>query len=158
MTRDVMGEAPRQTPRANYIPLDRGLPDADENDEKGNRAVRGATSGVLLGFSSGGCGRLTIHLLLRSENAAPVFVLGDGHAALYTDTNPLTRLRLSGKQLRQKGHQGSPLSFDGRTGLSVGTTSWILRRKREGGSGGKEVAYGSGFQVQRAGFGSGFQV
>ena len=44
------------------------------------------------------------HFLLRPENTAPLFVLGDRHPALNADSYPRAGLRLARKQLIEKAH------------------------------------------------------
>jgi hypothetical protein len=51
--------------------------------------------------------RACVHFPLRSQDAAPVFMLGDGHAALHADTDPLGRLAIPGKQLLEDRHERS---------------------------------------------------
>jgi hypothetical protein len=48
--------------------------------------------------------RASLHLTLGSQDAAPVFMFGDWHAALYADSDPLGRLGVSGKQLLEDRH------------------------------------------------------
>src|SRR6187200_2358594 len=63
---------------------------------------------------------LAIELLLRPEDAAPVFMIGDRHATLDADSNPLTRLGFPGEELFEQGHYEPPTTFDGSTPQSVG--------------------------------------
>jgi hypothetical protein len=51
--------------------------------------------------------RACVHLALGSQDTAPIFMLGDGHAALHADTDPLRRLAISGKQLLEDRHERS---------------------------------------------------
>ena len=52
-------------------------------------------------------GRFLGHFLLRPEDAAPILVLCDRHAALDTDANALGGLSLAGEQLLQNAHVSS---------------------------------------------------
>jgi len=59
----------------------------------------GARESGLLG---GGWRTARIHFALGSEDAAPVLVLRDGHAAFDADSDALPGLGIAGKQLFQK--------------------------------------------------------
>src|SRR5688572_5098192 len=74
-------------------------------------------------FGLGQRSGLPIHFLLRPEDAAPVFVLGHGHAAFDADTDPLARLAFAGEQFREQGHRHSPNAF-GRMNAEI---RWHLR-------------------------------
>ena len=53
-------------------------------------------------------GRLLVHLLLRPEDAAPVLVFGNRHAALDAHVDSLDRRGFLGEQLLEKGHDRAP--------------------------------------------------
>lgn len=53
------------------------------------------------------------HFLLGSQDAAPFFVLGDGHSAFHADTDPLNRAGLTEKQLLQDAHHRLRVSRTG---------------------------------------------
>ncbi len=58
------------------------------------------------GLRALGLGRpgIAVAFSLRPQNAAPVFVLGDRHAAFDADADPLPGLGLPREQLLQDGH------------------------------------------------------
>jgi hypothetical protein len=59
----------------------------------------GCGSGLL-----GRAPRLAFHLLLRAEDAAPVLVLRDGHAAFHADPDARFRFGLLREELLEKSH------------------------------------------------------
>jgi hypothetical protein len=71
-------------------------------------AITGEPAGGLAFFGLqarwlSGLAGLLIQLPLRSQDAAPVSMLGNGHAAFHTDAHPLTGLTFSRKQFPE-GH------------------------------------------------------
>src|SRR5262245_45575097 len=72
---------------------------------------------------------LAIDFLLRPENAAPVLVIGDRHATLDANPDPLARLGFLGEELLEQGHHEPPTTFDGSTAQSVGNGGYYEEKR-----------------------------
>jgi hypothetical protein len=56
-------------------------------------------------------------------------MIGDRHATLDANANPLARLSFSGEELLEQGHHEPPTTFDGSTAQSVGIGQYYEEKR-----------------------------